>query len=736
MRYVNTRSQPTRSHGLSLAIAASIGLCSLAGAPAFAGEARLSGLDAQPSFDRFIVRYVPGSAARGTASAKASALNRAAERVRRGAEPALALKTLRSTALAGTDVVIADRRLDRDQAAALMRRLAADPQVDYVEIDARMHTTMTPNDPSYPLQWGYNDADAGIRAEQAWDIGNGAGVVVAVLDTGITSHGDLNANIVAGYDFINDAATARDGNGRDPNPNDEGDWESAGECGPFAAANSSWHGTHVAGTIAAVTNNGSGVAGTAFGARVQPVRVLGRCGGYLSDIADAIVWASGGAVAGIPANATPANVINMSLGGSGVCSATYQNAIDGAVARGTTVVVAAGNGNVDAANANPANCNNVIAVGAVDSNGARSVWNASQQSNFGALVDLAAPGTDIYSTLNSGATTPAAASYGYMSGTSMAAPHVAGVVALLRSVSSQQRTPAQIESLLKSTATPFPSTPSQPIGTGIVNAAAAVNAVASGAAPGTIVGMGNKCLDVRGGATANASVVQVFGCNGFAQQNWSLGDTYANLRGVPSGRMLDVVGINPDNGAQLQIYDATGASNQAWSFTNTTILSLGSKAVDAIGGSSANGTLLQLWDSSGVAQQTWNFNPQTGAITGIGGKCLDVIGGNSADGTPVQLWDCSGVAQQKWRLGPGGRILGIGGKCLEAANGSFANGTQIRIWSCNGLPHQSWRLRGEIRSGLNGKCLDDPNLGQYDGSLVHMWTCHGGPNQRWEYRSY
>ncbi|MEE7566353.1 S8 family serine peptidase, partial [Xanthomonas sp. Kuri4-3] len=182
-------------------------------------------------------------------------------------------------------------------------------------------------------------------------------------------------------------------------------------------------GTHVAGTIAAVTNNAVGVAGTAYNAKIVPVRVLGRCGGYTSDIADAIVWASGGSVSGVPANANPAEVINMSLGGSGTCSTTYQNAINGAVSRGTTVVVAAGNSATNVSSSVPANCANVIAVAATTSAGAKASF-----SNYGTGIDVSAPGQGILSTLNSGTTTPGNASYASYNGTSMAAPHVAGVV--------------------------------------------------------------------------------------------------------------------------------------------------------------------------------------------------------------------------------------------------------------------------------------------------------------------
>lgn len=243
----------------------------------------------------------------------------------------------------------------------------------------------------------------------------------------------------------------------------------------FPASNSSWHGTHVAGTVAAVTNNAKGVAGVAYGSKVVPVRVLGKCGGYTSDISDAIIWASGGTVSGVPTNANPAEVINMSLGGSGSCSSTYQNAINGAVGRGSTVVVAAGNSNTNVSTAVPANCQNVVAVASTTRQGGRSSF-----SNYGTGIDVAAPGSDIASTLNSGTTTPSTESYAIYSGTSMAAPHVAGVVAMMQAVAPSPLTPASVESMLKSTLRAFPVSIDQPIGNGIVDAQAAVAAAAGG----------------------------------------------------------------------------------------------------------------------------------------------------------------------------------------------------------------------------------------------------------------
>lgn len=459
---------------------------------------------------RLIVKYRQGS--QSQRAMRASASNRNAM-----SYSGMSTRFIR-TMTGGAEVVEVDGASTEAQARQVMEAMAASSDVEYVEVDQLMKPILTPNDQYYSqYQWHYRDAPGGIRADQAWDITSGAGVVVAVLDTGITRHSDLNANVVGGYDFISDADRARDGNGRDSDASDEGDWYVAGDCRSQRGSDSSWHGTHVAGTIGAVTNNQTGVAGVAYNARILPVRVLGKCGGYSSDIADAIVWSSGGSVSGVPANSNPADVINMSLGGKGSCSRVYQNAINTAVNRGTIVVVAAGNSNDDVSGYTPGNCSNVVSVASTDNEGTRSSF-----SNYGSMIDVAAPGSSIASTVNSGTTTPLAESYSLMSGTSMAAPHVAGVAALALSAAAQNNrslSPAQLEQLMKDNARAFPSYQSRSIGSGIVDAKATVDA-----ARGSNNGGGGD------GVLTNGKGVSASGATG-SQAFWTI-DVPANARNL------------------------------------------------------------------------------------------------------------------------------------------------------------------------------------------------------------
>ncbi|MBY5980001.1 S8 family peptidase [Ferrimonas balearica] len=394
------------------------------------------------------------------------------------------IQYLRAMGLAQRHVMRADRALNRADAEAMMSDMMAnDPNIVSIEVDQLLRPAATPTDPRYGDQWHYFEATAGMNLPAAWDNATGAGTVVAVLDTGYRPHADLNANLLPGYDMISDTFVSVDGDGRDSDAQDPGDAMTQGECGggyPPSDYDSSWHGTHVAGTVAAVANNSTGVVGVAYDAKVVPVRVLGKCGGYTSDIADGIIWASGGNVSGVPTNANPANVINMSLGGSGSCSSTTQAAINTARSNGAAVVVAAGNSNADASGFNPANCSGVINVAALGRDGARAYY-----SNYGASVDISAPGgaqsfasdpNGVLSTYNSGATSPGSDSYDYLQGTSMAAPHVAGLVAMLYEADPTM-TPDRAESLLKSTSR---ADNCSNCGAGLVDSDAAVIAAING----------------------------------------------------------------------------------------------------------------------------------------------------------------------------------------------------------------------------------------------------------------
>lgn len=362
-----------------------------------------------------------------------------------------------------------------------------------------------PNDPLYALQWHYRPAGAGegqspggagfVSFWEAAQIGS-RDVRVAVLDTGIDlTHPEVNAsaNIAAGADMIANIARSGDGDGIDADAQDAGD-----RCG--AAAEDSQHGTHVAGTIgAANTNDRVGVASGAWNVTIVPVRVLGRCGGELADIVSGIRWAAGIApvitAQGLQLNnPTPADIINMSLTIQAPCPASMQAAIDDAVASDVVVVVAAGNKANQASMFAPANCNNVIVVGAGDARGGLSFY-----SNFGPQLDILAPGGDVFAdsdgdgrpdgVLSTRATTTGCYDpvnqnstercyYSFLQGTSMAAPHVSAALALL-AAQTGLRGSALEDALFTRAVTPFPD------GFGQIDCARSQNATPLGAGSST-----------------------------------------------------------------------------------------------------------------------------------------------------------------------------------------------------------------------------------------------------------
>jgi len=346
----------------------------------------------------------------------------------------------------------------------------ADPARQAAHRDDRVHAALVPYDRWYRFQWNLWEA-AGIRAESAWDVTTGLGVRVAVLDTGIVPNVDLDGNIVAGYDFIADAVNARDGNGRDADATDPGDSANAGECGPGTPARyyNSWRGTKVAGIIAAIKDY-EGIIGVAHHAKVMPVRVAGKCGAAVADIADAITWASGGTVAGVPTIANPVEVIALGMTGSGACDPGLQAAIDAAVASGVVVVARAGDGNVDAALSYPGNCAHVIDVASLTRRGERAPY-----SNHGPVVDVAAPGGSGGGEDYGYGIYPTSASDAVESrGGELAMAHVAGVVALMQS--AHANAPDVVEGILKRTAAPLMVACPEGCGAGAVDASVAVRA--------------------------------------------------------------------------------------------------------------------------------------------------------------------------------------------------------------------------------------------------------------------
>ena len=512
-------------------------LLAAAGVSAQASEAAPS---APKMTDQFIVHYRTTSFSAAAAARSPERRERDRQRAERVVSRFGATVAFRRDGHDGSSVFRASRALTPEQIRTLSSEMAAaDAEVLSVEPDLVMLPQWVPSDSQFASQWHYYEAVGGINLPAAWDRSLGAGVRVAVIDTGYRPHADLAANIVGGYDFIADTAVSNDGNGRDADARDPGDW---------CSSSSSWHGTHVAGTIAAVTNNGLGVAGVAPSAKIVPVRVLGTCGGYTSDIAAGVVWASGGTVSGIPANAYPARVLNLSLGGSGACGTTMQNAINSARSRSAMLVIAAGNSNINASNASPANCAGVITVGATTRTGARTSF-----SNYGSIVDVAAPGEGILSTLNAGSTVPGADSYVPKSGTSMAAPHVAGVAALMLAKNAAL-TPDQVESMLKSSARAFPVSPgtTTTIGAGIVDAKKAVD-TAMGSQPTALAeGESNNTV-----ATARAVTVAHARIAGTVA---STTDTDYFRVSVAAGRTLSATlnhTVSTQN-YQLYLYNAAG----------------------------------------------------------------------------------------------------------------------------------------------------------------------------------
>lgn len=520
-------------------------------------------------------------------------------------------------------------------AQALAAQLAADPEVEFAEPNFKVRRATAPNDPYYLTgpavnnvtrvggpasgQWYLRAPTATVLSsvdiEAAWTRTTGsATVVVAVLDTGVRKeHPDLFGRLLAGYDFISDPLVANDGDGRDPDPSDPGDYTTAAENsasgGPFYKCDpggtgravdtpSSWHGTSTTSLVGAATNDGIGMAGSAPRVKILPVRVLGKCFGNGADIIAAIRWAAGLHVDGVPDNPSPAKVINLSLGG-GSCSTAYQQAVTDAINAGATIVAAAGNSDGGPLEA-PASCTGVVGVVAL-----RHIGTKVGFSSLGPEAVIAAPGgncvnttgTCLYPILaatNSGTTVPASStwsdSFNTTVGTSFSSPLVAGIAGLLVSV-EPRLTPVQVRGYLTSTARTFPTTGANmgvaqcqaPVantpqdecycnttycGAGMVDAGRAVAAVVRDFGAPPTARITTTATSVAAGDTltlSGATSTEATG-GGITAYSWSVAAAGAGVNAIPGSSTTTSITLTPSSGGEftvaLTVLDSQGKTNQ------------------------------------------------------------------------------------------------------------------------------------------------------------------------------
>ncbi|MBI5185195.1 MAG: S8 family serine peptidase [Nitrospinae bacterium] len=480
-----------------------------------------------------------------------------------------------------------------------IRQLRNDQDIEYAEPNFIRKPLKTPNDEHYKLQWHYPL----INLPQAWETTTGsADVIVAVIDTGIlSSHPDLSSKLVSGYDFISDPSIGGDGNGIDSDPTDVGD--------DYKKSSSSFHGTHVAGTIGAATNNSVGVAGVSWETRIMPLRVLGIGGGTDADIAQAIRYAAGLSNSSGTTPSKRANIINMSLGGAG-SSATTKNAIQAARDQGVIIVAAAGNDNVSTL-FYPASYDGVVSVSAVDMNSQKSPY-----SNYGNAIDVAAPGGDSSVDLNNDGYEDGVLStlgddsgkltYRFYQGTSMASPHMAGVVALMMAV-NPNLTPTDLDDLLKGTHSKTSLRITRDIGeagwdniygNGLIDASQAVLAAkeiagGGGTAPPTesILSISNSTLSFEnylsdlsfdisnsGGGTLNITSVS-------SDASWLSVKTTSGTAPLSVGLGVDRAGLSAGNySATVTVQsDAAKGSNTAAITVTMSVVSAGGSASGDVG---------------------------------------------------------------------------------------------------------------------------------------------------------
>lgn len=530
-------------------------------------------------------KYIQGLATGDGTATRVSALGQRLGLAHRG-----------SRSLGGNlSVLLLERPLSGSELGSALELLRTDPEVEFVEIDQRRRAQALPADPLYPDQWYLQAAQpAAVNFTAAWDLSTGTNdTVIAVLDTGIRfEHPDLGRSgvvpggrLLAGHDFVSGESSssfvsANDGNGWDADPSDPGDWVSRSEAasGPLARCeetDSSWHGTRVAGMLGAISDNMEGIAGGTWNTPILPVRVLGKCGGYDSDIIAAMRWAAGLNVPGVPVNQTPARILNLSLGGSGNCTSSYRQAIDDLDAAGVLVVAAAGNahGPVET----PANCPGVLAVA-----GLRHIGTKVGYSSLGSQVGISAPAGNcvnldpnlpclfaLKTTANSGTSVPGLSTYtgdtvstgNY--GTSFATPIVAAIAGLMHALNDELDNSEMI-ARIKQGARPFPAPdPAIPTCPTLDSLTAQCNCTTStcGAgmadAPGALVEALRPMARIA--AADNATVGETITVDGTAS-GAARGRSIAAYQWNVSGSTAELVGANTGATVTLHV-SAAGSSN-------------------------------------------------------------------------------------------------------------------------------------------------------------------------------
>jgi serine protease len=580
----------------------------------------------------------------------------------------LAVKEVRGL-MAGMHLLQIDARAG-ESFEQQIERVRSDPDVEFAVADERRFPHAVPNDPLYSTNQWYlqngnyvpagntdptlNTQPSAIHAQSAWDLGVGtSNVVIAVVDTGVLyTHPDLGSRLLPGYDFITQAAIANDGDGRDADATDAGDWitsaENSATNGPFSGcgtSNSSWHGTRVSGIIGAIANNGVGVTGITWNTRILPARALGKCGGFDSDIIDAMAWAAGQHVANVPDNpaANVAKVINLSLGSVEACPASYQSLVATLNTKGVVVVASAGNENgpVDA----PANCPGVIAVAGLRHTGTKVGY-----SSLGPEVAVGAPGGNcvnttagspclfsIGTTTNDGTTTANNNTYtdfinNINVGTSFSAPIVSGIVALMASANSHL-TAAQLLARLQKGATPYPTStdPNAPpmcpttntnsectctastCGAGMANAEGALKEalrpIAVLTAPSPVSSGQNVTLSGVGSTVADGHTV--------ASYLWAVETGTASLTSTDQITTTFVTPTSGTTDVRFTITDDAGRQDsQDWIFQAVTVtVSPTAVSVQAAGGTQNFTGTAQNATTPGV---TWSVNGAAGGNATVG----------------------------------------------------------------------------------------------------------------------